>query len=155
MAGPPSAADIIARHHRQRGETHTAGLWLDTVAPGCSQPGPGAYAPSLPPLPQELLGGVFGTQFFDVAKYKNGAKSRFQALNGFVQDSADLLAGVLLLRIFVPNGDFPDYGVFASVERLVERNRPVGLPLAELHQGFVDGDADNPGVKLRLPLEIP
>ncbi|MFC1414360.1 hypothetical protein ACEZCY_34925 [Streptacidiphilus sp. N1-12] len=60
-AGDSTSAYCLYLHHRQRGETHTAGLWLDTVAPGYAQPGLGAYAPSLPPLPQELMGGVFGT----------------------------------------------------------------------------------------------
>ena len=60
----------------------------------------------------------------------------------------------MLLRILVPHRDFADHGIFAGIQRLVQRHGAVGLPLAQLHQRFVHCDAHDPGIELRIALKI-
>src|SRR5262249_7121567 len=85
---------------------------------------------------------------------KNGSESWTQPFHRFLKDITNFLPRVLLFRVLLPYSDLPDYRVLASIDRLVERYRPIGLPLSQLHQRFVYNDSYDPGVELGLTVKI-
>jgi hypothetical protein len=46
------------------------------------------------------------------------------------------------------------HNTLAGIDGLVDRDRFVGLPPAQFHQRLVDRDPDNPGIELRVALEL-
>ena len=70
------------------------------------------------------------------------------------QDFAQLRLAVLLLGIRRPVRDFARKRVFLGLYIFVKRDHPLRATPAKLHQRFVDGNAYEPSIELRLTLKL-
>src|ERR1035441_5628675 len=52
------------------------------------------------------VGRLLGGKLVDVPQHENGPVRRIEALNGRIENAAEFLARVALLRVFVPGGEF-------------------------------------------------
>src|SRR5665213_1621526 len=96
----------------------------------------------------ERLGGLFGRKTIHIAKREDSAVDRREAIHGFGENGVQFRLRETNFRVGIPRRDFADHCILAGIDLFVERNRPVALALAQLHQRLIDGDANDPRVKL-------
>src|SRR5439155_12107735 len=91
-----------------------------------------------------------GGEILYVAQHEHSASASVQTFDGLAQGPPQLRAGVALLGVVAPvQALSPRHVPVVGLNQFVERDLPAWTPLAELHQGLIQGDAEQPGIEAR------